>query len=206
MFDRPVLIMPIPDGMRGYNGGSSISTLLLVGLCAFIYLDQKYGIDNVLGKQKMAQVSTATVAAKNTSVGNDLTLVSHDDRPTNVAPTQATTTLVSPAVEKRATPTTTLVSPAVEKRATTTTTSAQPTRSLRVVTDNTKVRTSPEIVAGNVQEILDVNERVLYVNHSDFTETFRNKAGQDVTGYWFCIFRPRTNSYGWVHQVNLEIL
>ena len=196
MFDRPMLILPMPDGMRGYNSFSSMSTLLIVGFALFIYLDMRYGIDNVLGKSKVQEHSQQVLPAQKTSVDDEAVLVNYDARPENVAPKHVEIPLPPPPV-----------SPAVQKAAQKTVALTQTSQHyLRVITDNTRVRAMPDITAGKVLEVLDINERVVYVNHSDFTETFRNDAGQDVTNHWFCIFRPKTGTYGWVHPVNLQAL
>ena len=177
MIDKPMLILPLPDGFKSSSGLSPLTVLIVVGF--FIYLDQRYGL---------------TSSAKSNPVS-----VNKQPPPKNVEPPYEPKTEF---VQEK---------PKSNKWYGVITDSVTPDEDLDndeeywlvVTTDNARIRRTPERNNQNALGMLDMYEKVRYVAISDFTESFRRNNGETVDGYWLYVFRPKTNSYGWIHEINL---
>jgi hypothetical protein len=179
MFNRPVLVLPVPDGLRGYGGFGPLSTLLVVCLVAFIYIDQRYGeqFPALLDKiEKRIDESSNSNTAELTSQYKVKSDQSDDEK--NVTNTMAVQADNSEGKNDYT--------------------------YFKVITDNTKIRSTPERTESNATGMLDINEQLIYLDYYEMPETFKNSKGIEVEGYWIKVYRLKTGANGWVHQINLE--
>lgn len=186
MIDKPMLILPLPDGFKSSSGLSPLTVLIVVGF--FIYLDQRYGF-----------------TSSTTSSNSKLDSVIEQPPPKIVKPPyeQDTQSVPQPLPKTISISRVPYIS-IDEEGDTTRIVEPEEEYWLVVTTDNARIRSKPERNNQNALGMLDLYEKVLYKGISDFTESFRRNNGETVDGYWFYVFRPKTNSYGWIHEINLS--
>lgn len=173
MFDKPMLILPLPEGIRSHNSFGSLSTLLIVGFGLFIYIDQTRGIPALDASIK------STKKAKKEDTPSAYASVVPEQLDVDVPIEEHTSNVQKEDIAPRPT-------------------------YVVVKTDDTRMRNSPERIKGNVLDIIDIGEKLIFTGqYHHVAETFRRNDGQYINGYWLYVFRPKTNAYGWVHQVNL---
>jgi hypothetical protein len=191
MFDKPTLILPLPDGFRSHHGVHPLVAMMFLLFAAFIYYDVTRGgvklPDELQKKFKKTEMNKDSAKAKSTSYAYGTQSYFLEGKPQN---TQVDVDRVEPTVAPQ------------EMQVVTT---PQYTY-YDVITDDTKIRSSSQRTSTNATGMLDLHEKVIYQNQSPFTETFSRADGEEVTDYWYYVYRIKTGQFGWIHGINLQRL